>query len=32
MLGPAGFLLYLAVRSVSPVARVEKKELFHGTR
>jgi hypothetical protein len=28
MLGPAGFLLYLVVRSVSPVAPVAEKELL----
>lgn len=28
MLGPAGFLLYLAVRSVSPVASVPEKDLL----
>lgn len=30
MLGPAGFLLYLAVRSVSPAAPVAEKELIRG--
>ena len=32
MLGPAGFLLYLAVRSFSPAAQVAEKELLQSSR
>jgi hypothetical protein len=32
MLGPAGFLLYLAVRSVSPTAPVAERQLLSSAR